>query len=205
MRRILTSIASFVSWHRRVVGALLAAAAVLLTVQTLKSPEEPTVTVAVVTTDSPAGHTLSDADLALRDLPPDAVPSGALTELVAGQSLAVPVTAGTVLQRGLLTSAMSAGPGRAIVPVTIHDERLRKLLRPGDEVTLIVTLPEGASVLTNDARIATLPAADTGGSAISVASGRESELVLVDVPGDSAATVASHGQGGQLSVVLGTV
>ena len=47
MRRILTSIASFVSWHRRVVGALLAAAAVLLTVQTLKSPEEPTVTVTV--------------------------------------------------------------------------------------------------------------------------------------------------------------
>ena len=39
MRRLLTSIASFDSWHRRAVGAILAAGAVLLLATALRTPQ----------------------------------------------------------------------------------------------------------------------------------------------------------------------
>ena len=58
MRRIATSIVTFVSWHRRAIGALLAAASVLLLAEALRTPVE-TVDAVVTTAALPAGHTLT--------------------------------------------------------------------------------------------------------------------------------------------------
>ncbi|MHA6510982.1 SAF domain-containing protein [Tessaracoccus sp. Z1128] len=204
MRRILTRVAAFVSWHRRAVAALLAALSVLLVATWLQEPDGPTVRAAVTAAGLPAGHQIASTDVALRDLPAHLAPSGDPPGLddVVGQVTAVGLAAGTVLQPGLLATGQSMAAGRAVVPIALPDDQLRSLLRPGDAVTLVVTASESAEVLTRDARVAALPS-PPGGSALAVAGVGSDGLVLVDVPAEEAPAVAALGQTGQLSVILG--
>ncbi|MHA6510314.1 SAF domain-containing protein [Tessaracoccus sp. Y1736] len=206
MRRLLTPIASFVSWHRRAVAALLAALSVVLVAQWLAEPGGPTVSAPVLTGPVAAGHTLTSADVTLTDVPAHLVFSAAPPSLddVIGEVTAVNLAAGTLLQTGLLATGQGVAPGRAVVPITLPDQALRSLLRPGDPVTLVVTSTESAEVLTRDARVAALPS-PPGGSALAVAGAGDDGLVLMDVPADEAAMVAALGQSGQLSVVLGAL
>ncbi|HSO69007.1 MAG TPA: SAF domain-containing protein [Arachnia sp.] len=206
MKRLLTSVASFVSWHRRAVAALLAALSVVLVAQWLAEPGGPTVSAPVLAVPLAAGHTLTSADVTLADVPAHLVFAGAPPALedVIGQVTAVDLAAGTLLQAGLLATGQGVAPGRAVVPITLPDRALRSLLRPGDPVTLVVTSAESAEVLTRDARVAALPA-PPGGSALAVAGAGDDGLVLMDVPAEEAAVVAALGQSGQLSVVLGAL
>lgn len=206
MRRLLTPVASFVSWHRRAVAALLAALSVMLVAQWLAEPGGPTVSAPVLARALAAGHTLTSADVTLTDVPAHFAFSGAPPALddVIGQVTAVDLAAGTLLQAGLLATGQGVAPGRAVVPITLPDQALRSLLRPGDPVTLVVTSTESAEVLTRDARVAALPA-PPGGSALAVAGAGDDGLVLMDVPAGEAALVAALGQSGQLSVVLGAL
>ena len=206
MRRLLTPIASFVSWHRRAVAALLAALSVVLVAQWLAEPGGPTVSAPVLTGPVAAGHTLTSADVTLTDVPAHLVFSGTPPGIddVIGQVTAVNLAPGTLLQAGLLATGQGVAPGRAVVPITLPDQALRSLLRPGDPVTLVVTSTESAEVLTRDARVAALPS-PPGGSALAVAGAGDDGLVLMDVPADEAAMVAALGQSGQLSVVLGAL
>lgn len=205
MQRILERIAGFVSWHRRVVGGVLVALAVVLIVEVLSAPSGPTVDVTMARTALPAGHVLTDSDLEVRAIPPDLAPEASLGHSVTGRALAAGVAAGTILQPGLIAGEQAAEPGRAVVPITVSDERLRGLLLPGTAVTLVVTMAETAEVLTSDARVATLPTQAASGSALELSTTRQSQLVLVNVPAGEAAVVASLGQSGQLTVILGTV
>ena len=200
--RLLHSIASFVSWHRRAVGGLLAGGAVLLVAQSLTAPPTDTVTVVVTAADLPAGHLLTPTDVRLADLV--GVPSGAVAETadVVGQTTSVALNAGTILQGGFLAGAQSVESGRALVPISIRDAELRALLNPGDKVTLIAVGAESADVLSSDVRVATVPQPATA-TGISLGGGTASTLVMVDVPADQAPVIAALGQGGQLNIVLG--
>lgn len=202
--RILRDIASFVSWHRRAMGALLAVASVLLLAQSLAAPPSPTVEVVALSADVSPGQQLAAGDLTIAHLPAEGVPDGALTALddAIGQIAAAGVGKGTVLQPGLLAGAQSVEPGRAVVPIAVRDAQLRALLRPGDRVTLVMVGAETADVLTSDARVSVLPKSAPS-SGLSVGSGGAEGLVMVDVPAEQAPTVAALGQGGQLSVILG--
>ena len=103
MRRILTPVASFVSWHRRAVAALLAALSVLLVAQWLAEPGGPTVSAPVLAGPLAAGHTLTSADVTLTDLPAHLVFSAAPPALqdVIAQVTAVDLAAGPLLQAAL--------------------------------------------------------------------------------------------------------
>nr|WP_231980064.1 SAF domain-containing protein [Tessaracoccus coleopterorum] len=159
MRNLLSRLAGFVSWHRRSIGALLAASAVLLLAPGLR-PEGPTRRVVVTVTSLTAGHRLEPADLTLHELPLDALPSDPLTSLddAVGRTLTARSGGGTILQPGSLTTDHAAGPGRAVVPVSIADASLRSLLDPGDLLSLVAQGPDGMEVLSGDARVVTLPA-----------------------------------------------
>jgi pilus assembly protein CpaB len=206
MKPLLARIAAFVSWHRRAVAALLAALSVVLVAGWLAEPDGPGVPVPVTAVELAAGHTISSTDVTVKELPAHLLPSGATPTLdqVVGQVTAVGLAPGTLLQAGLLATGQGVAPGRAVVPISLPDDQLRSLLRPGDPVTLVVTAAESAEVLTRDARVAALPAAP-GGSALAVAGAGSDGLVLVDVPAAEAPMVAALGQSGQLSVVLGAL
>lgn len=206
MRRLLTSLVSFISWHRRAVGALLAAGSVLLLAAALNA-EPPTHTVVTLTADQPAGRRIVATDLTLRDLPPEALPDGALTDPSAalGRTTAVELRANTVLQPGTLTGDLTLPPGRVVVPILVPDAALRSLLRPGAVVSLVAPGPDGLVVLTSDARLVAHPSEEPAGSRLGLATGRESGLQLVEVAVEDAALVASLGQTGQVSLVLGSL
>lgn len=206
MRRILTPIAAFVSWHRRAVGALLAAAAVLIVATTLQTPTPATPAV-VTSTGLAAGHILAESDLALRQVPDEAMPAEAITHLddAVGRQLIAPVGPGTILQPGLVAADEPAGPGRAVVPIPVPDESLRLLLSPGDRISLVAQGPEGLEVVSRDARVVAQPEGETPTSQLGSASVRSSGMILVDVDSADAAIVASLGQAGGLSIVLGSI
>jgi hypothetical protein len=149
------AVASFVSWHRRAVGALLAALAVLLLAESLATP------------------------------PPAAPAAAAECAFGADEPLTV-------------------AKGRAVVPIVVADGELRRLLSPGDLISLVSAHGESPGVVTGDARVLALPAAE-GSGALRVSASAEHGALLVDVPASSAALFALLGQGGQLGVVLGSV
>lgn len=206
MKRLLTSIASFVSWHRRAFGALFAAAAVLLFAQAVIDPPRDTVEVLVVAREVPAGHTLTASDVRTTAVPRALVPEAVLRSArkAVGQVSAVALTPGTALQPGLLTSRRTAARGRAVVPVRIGDEQLRQFLRPGERVSLVTLSGETNGVVARDARITAAPTS-TSGPALAGAGGPRGALIMVEVAARDAPAVASLGQNSQLSVVLGTL
>ncbi len=202
MRQSLTRIAAFVSWHRRAVGALLAALSVLALAQWFTGPQGPTVPVAVAATEVPAGHELGPGDVTLARVPRETLPDGVLTmpDEAVGKMTAVALARGTPLHANLLATARDTPDGWSIVPIRLPDPALRGLLGPGDAVTLVVTAAEHAEVLSADARIAGVPEpAEHAGLGIAPA---DPGLVMVEVPDDQAPVVAALGQSGQLSVVL---
>lgn len=192
MRRLLDSLVTFISWHRRAVGAILAGLAVLLLAHTLASPGE-TIPVVVLTEQVPAGHLLTEAQVTRRDMPAEHAPASRLTETsaAAGEATTVDLSPGTVLQPGLLARGDSIAPGRAVVPISVRDDGLRQLLRPGDIVSLVAAGGEAVDVLTRDARVVALPTLASNGSAVEMASARGEEIVLVEVPSDEAPLVAA--------------
>lgn len=206
MRRIATSIVTFVSWHRRAIGALLAAASVMLLAEALRTPVE-TVDALVATVALPAGHTITPADVEVRALPPGALPDDSLAspDDAIGRTLAAPVSGSTVLQPGSLANDHRAADGRAIVPIAVSDDGLRALLSPGDRVSLVTQGPDSMVVLCSDAIIVALPSGPDPAGRLADATQRPSTMILVEVPQEDAANVATFGQGVGVSVILGTV
>ncbi|MFT3888921.1 MAG: SAF domain-containing protein [Arachnia sp.] len=196
------SIASFVSWHRRAVGALLAALAVFTLTESLSTPPA-RATAVVLTRAVAAGAVLSSADVAARPLPPESLPDAALSAVddAVGRPLAVAAGPGTVLQPSLLGRVVDAAEGRAIVPIVVPQRELKGLLSAGDHLTLVAALGEVTEVVTDDARVVTLPPPTPSGG-LQLASADGEGTLLVDVPVGSAARVAVFGQAGQLAVVL---
>ncbi len=203
MKRFLDRVAAFVSWHRRIIGALLAASALLLGVE-VATAGPPGVQTTVLSSDVEAGQQITQADLATATVAPE-LASSLTVEDVVGRSAAVSLRKGTVIHPGMLASSRNVEKGRVLVPVVIDDAALRSILTPGDAISLVMVDSENAEVLTNDARVATLPSASSASSAVGSATSSSSTLILVDVSTAAAPTVAALGQSRRLSVVLGVL
>ncbi|MDD7938240.1 SAF domain-containing protein [Actinomycetospora lutea] len=141
---------------RRVVALRRAAAGLLalLAVAFLAAPGvAPAGTpVLVAARDLAPGVALGPADVAVRSLPPDLVPAGALGEpaTVAGRQVVGGVRAGEALTDvrllGPVAAVAAAGvPDAAGVPVRLADAGVAALLAPGTRVDLVAAGPEGSA------------------------------------------------------------
>lgn len=189
-----------ISWHRRMIAALLAALAMLALMTHLSAAGGASGHVVVTTRAVGAGHSITAADVTLQAIPQHLIPAGASGDLagVVGRNAAVPLTSRTVVQPGLLVSGEPPARGRSLVPITVHDEQLRQLLSPGLRVSLVSATGEAAATVTQDAVVHAMPQLVQS----SLMSSNQAALVLVDVPSGLAPEVSVLGQAGQLSVFL---
>lgn len=151
-------------WHRRLLAAALAAAAVAFGLEAMEPPAAPHVRVLAADTDLTGGATLSTDDVRVAMLPPEAVPAGVLSAGtdVTGRVLAAPVRAGEPLTDvRLVGPALVEGYGAGLVaaPVRIADPAAVRLLRPGDIVdVLAASVAAGAAAPASAAATRTAPA-----------------------------------------------
>lgn len=198
-----TRIRARILWHRGPLAALAAALGALILVGSLGGGDGARVPVVVTSSDLPAGHLITAADLREVRLQADAAPSGALprAEDAVGRTTAADLLPNSILQPGMLVDEGGATPGRARVPVRIPDSALVGLLGPGTRLKLVTIGDSGPHVLTGDALVAPLPA--TAPAVGPLAVGASDRLVLLDVPEQNALDVAVLGQRGELFVILG--
>lgn len=180
----LTQLRRAVGRHRRLLAAVLAAAA-MATALTALRPEPPaTVRLAVASTDLTAGATLRAADVDIVALPTTSVPDGAVTETtqLVGQVLSTPMRRGepfTDLRLASTTPVSGYGEGKVGAPVRIADPGIAGLLRPGSVVDILAVQTAGglgaegpAKVIAAEVRVVALPTTDstpTGGTLVVVA------------------------------------
>jgi Flp pilus assembly protein CpaB len=219
-----------VSWHRRLLAAGLAAAAVAMAVGAMSPTAAPTVAVLAAARDLPGGLPLSAGDLHSIALPPEVVPAGALRpgDDVTGRLLAGPARRGEPL-----TDARLLGPGLlagypddlVAAPVRIADGGAVSLLRAGDRVDVLAADPspyssrtdpayaEGdgtgrsggsavARVVASAVRVLTVPQAPDGGPLGGGGGYVDGALVVLAVTPAVAAELASAEVSARLSVLL---
>lgn len=189
-----------INWHRRKIAALLAFAGMLALLPHFSGADGPTGQVVATTDSMLAGAPISVSDVALRSMPDQFIPDGALTNLadVVGLGAAVPLAKDTIIQQGLLVSGAPPPQGRSLVPITVTDGQLRELLTPGLKVALVSSGGDVPGIVTADAVVHTMPEVATS----TFSSTGQSALVLVEVPSQLAPEVSVLGQSGQLSVFL---
>lgn len=202
LRSALQRLLRAAGWHRRLLAAGLAAAAVAFAIQAASPDPPPTVDVVVAARDLPGGVVIDGDDLTFVALPPDAVPSGAMARSGAvGALLAAPVRAGEpITDRRLLGPGLLEGWGDDVVatPVRVADAGAVDQLRPGDRIDLLATALDGAArtdVVAADVPVLTVPAAGDGGLA-------EGALVLVAATPDQAAGLATAAVTSRLSFTV---
>jgi Flp pilus assembly protein CpaB len=148
--------------HRRLGAAILAVAAVALTVHAVRPPAPASVALTVAGRDLPAGTVLAAGDLARVRVPPGAVPAGFI-ERPTGRVLAAALRRGEpITDARLVGPDLTAGhPELVAVPVRLPDAAMASLLRVGDRVELLATDPQdgGTTVAAPDALVLALPAA----------------------------------------------
>lgn len=200
--KVLTKASHFISWHRRVIAVALAVVGLLALTSHLAAPPRETVAAVTLRHELSAGQTIASGDVVVRHLPPEAVPPEAITNTDAalGHVTLTSLGRNTVLTPSLFRHEHSTAPGRAIVPVVLHESALLPLLTPGAVVTLTTSHSEGTDVVTSDAVIVALPQQESSGP---LAPGGVKNVVVVDVPAELAQAVATLGQQGALGIVLG--
>ncbi len=203
--------------HRRPLAAVLAGAAVLLALVSLRPPSTPTVPVLVVRDDVAPGRVLGPDDVEVATWPAGLAPAGSLSSLaeLPDRPVATPLVAGEPLlpERFLAPSLLSTyGSGLVAAPVRLADAGTAVLLREGDVVDVLAasaaTTPEGvgAAARTVASRVRVLLAGiDTsdGGDGLpaAVAPSDGALVVLLTTP-DTAAEIAGAAVTSRLSVVL---
>jgi pilus assembly protein CpaB len=195
-----------VTWHRRLLAAGLAAAAVAVGLQVLRPPPQPTAAVLAAAHDIDAGATLTAADLTSLTLPSDAVPDGALDADAAavGRSVAGPIRAGEpITDVRLVGPALVAGLGDGLVatPVRVADADTAVLVRPGDRVDVLATPASQESIGAPTRTVASnvVVVAVPGGEGAGVIDG--ALLVLATTPAE-AAVLAGATVTDRLSLIL---
>ncbi|MDE0775939.1 MAG: SAF domain-containing protein [Nocardioides sp.] len=170
--------------RRRLLAALLSAAAVWAGLSAASPEPEVTVPVLVAAHDLPAGVTIGPDDLETVAFRPGSEPSGAIGSVtdVAGRLLAAPLSTGEPVTAVRLVGAdlARAHPGRRAVPVRLPDPGMVTLLEVGDLIDLIATDPEQGDVSTvaHAVPVLALPRDDEAGSGVT-ASGLPGRLVIV--------------------------
>ena len=131
----------YLRW-RRVLAALLAAAAVLTGFRVLAPPAPPTISVSVESRELPSGTRLTSGDVEVRRMAAADVPDQVAHDVI-GRVLAAPVTRGEALTlvRFVGPDLAEASTGDVVLPVRLPDAAMAALLRPGDVVDLFATDP----------------------------------------------------------------
>jgi Flp pilus assembly protein CpaB len=184
-------------WHRRLLAGVAAAAAVYFGLLALSPSPPPTVAVLAAARDLTGGAVPTPDDLRTVDLPPGAVPSGALrpgADLTA-RLLSGPVRAGEPLTDARFLAPPAVPPGSLAYPFRIDDADISALLRVGDHVNLYAassTTAGTASLLGRSVRVVALPAprSATAGALIVVATTPEIATRLAQASTNSRITVA---------------
>lgn len=191
--------------HRRWLAAGTLALAVLVALRALSPAPAPQTDAVVAVRDLPGGQQLRADDLAVRRVPRDVLPEGAVadTATLVGRTLASPTRAGEVVtdRRVLDDGLLAAYPGTVAVPARLADAASRALLRVGDTVDLVAASPQGraASVVAASVPVLALPSA---GSRPSAGERESGALVVVAVSPDDALRVAQASAAGVIGVVL---
>lgn len=140
----MASVARFVLAHRRVIAALLTGLAVWSAITAVtRSPD--TREVVVAARDLPSGSTVDPADLAIRRVARDAVPTGLVRRgAIEGRTLAGAMRSGEVFTDRRVVDPRDVGAGRVLAVVEVA-AATGALLRPGDAVDLVAVGEDGAS------------------------------------------------------------
>jgi Flp pilus assembly protein CpaB len=184
-------------WHRRLLAGVAAAAAVYFGLLALSPSPPPTVAVLAAARDLTGGAVPTLDDLRTVDLPPGAVPSGALSpgaDLTA-RLLSGPVRAGEPLTDARFLAPPAVPSGSVAYPFRVDDAEISALLRVGDHVNLYAassTTADAASLLGRSVRVVALPAprSATAGALIVVATTPEIATRLAQASTNSRITVA---------------
>jgi hypothetical protein len=182
-------------WHRRLLAGAAAASAVYFGLLALSPSPPPTVPVLAAARDLTGGAVPSPDDLRTVDLPPGAVPAGALrpgADLTA-RLLSGPVRAGEPLTDARFLAPPAVPSGSLAYPFRVDDADISDLLRVGDHVNLYAaTSTTAASLLARSVRVVALPAprSATAGALIVVATTSEVAIRLAQASTNTRITVA---------------
>ncbi|MET9271226.1 hypothetical protein [Kribbella sp. NPDC003557] len=184
-------------WHRRLLAGIAAAAAVYFGLLALSPAPPPTVAVLAAAHDLTGGVTPARDDLRTVDLPPAAVPAGALrpgSELTS-RVLSGPVRAGEPLTDARFLAPPAVPSGSVAYPFRVDDADVTALLRVGDRITLYAaasTTADAATVLARAVPVVALPAprSTTSGALIVVAAAPEAAARLAQAGANARITVA---------------
>ena len=175
MSRILVALRELrraASWHRRLLAAGLAAAAMGMGLHVVSPDPPPTTRVLAAAHDLAGGHRLRAGDLREVGLPTELVPDGALApgEAAVGRLLAAPLRSGQPLcDVQLIGRSLLAGYGTDVVgaPVRIGDAGSVALLDVGASVDVLAADPRGgdasATLLASAAPVVAIPHVATDG------------------------------------------
>lgn len=208
LRSPLGRLRRFVSTHRRVVAALLAAAAVACSLSAVRPPDPTRVPVVAASKDIAGGSQLSESDLTTVALRPAAIPKGAIRPPadVTGRTVAGSVRSGEPLTDARLVGSQTATAGGLVAtPVRIADRGIARLLGSGDRVDVLAARTRGdgageeAEVVAPNVRVVTVPDRATSGRAPSVGGGA---LVILATTPEEATELAGAAATSRLSVTL---
>ncbi len=177
-------------WTRRGLAAALAVLALVLALRPNAASGQPTEPIVVAGHDLAPGTTLAPADLALRRMPRNLLPSGALTSVpsAAGHVLGGALRTGEPITNVRLvdTGLPGEAPGSSAVPVRLADPGVADLLRPGVRVDVVTMDPDQTDnpLLASGAIVLTVRDADS-------APGQRGRLVVLALPDKLATRVAA--------------
>jgi pilus assembly protein CpaB len=186
--------------HRGLLAGGLVAAAVATALPTLAPDPVATLQVVAAAHDLGPGVALSDADLALVELPRSLVPQGVLTSAaqVVGHAVAGRVRRGEPLTDvRLLGAGLVSDRGTVAAPVRLADPATAALLRAGDRVDVLATPSQAtaqasATTVAQDLRVLAVPGVDDTDGA----------LVVLAAPPAVAARLAGAAVSNRLSVTV---
>lgn len=182
-------------WHRRLLAGVAAAAAVYFGLLALSPSPPPTVAVLAAARDLTGGVVPAHDDLRTVDLPPGAVPAGALRPGadLTGRLLSGPVRAGEPLTDARFLAPPAVPSGSLAYPFRVDDADIGALLRVGDHVNLYAaTSTATVGLLARSVPVVALPVprSATAGALIVVAATPEIATRLAQASTNSRITVA---------------
>jgi len=195
----LTRILQRVLAHRRILATLAAMVCVFAVCQVASGQAGPTVQVCVAATRIGPGTTVTPDQVKMVAVPVELVPLGAITSTtqLPNRMTAAPVPLGAILTEDSFVSTSQAKPGSVIIPIAVSTQIL-PLLAPGQRIAVFSTTHTGEVTVTRGVRVVTIPAAGSSG----VFSSGSSNIILVEVPEALAASIASTGDMGTVTVAI---
>jgi len=202
--RLIDSLVRAFRWHRRWFAAILAAVAVLATLDALSPAASGTVSVVVAAHEIAGGSTIAASDLEVLPFPASVVADGAFDDPsgLVGKEVVVTIPARRPLTGAdLLDAAALVGPGKVAVPVRFSDAGTVAILRVGSRVDVLGQNAPDAVVgtIARDLRVVAIPGSEAGGALGSSSGGG---LVLVEADEAQSAAILAAASGGTLGYVL---